>query len=151
VRGHYSEREICEICLAVRQRTLVQHDRLREFAILTICCLQEEEFAPVYVCMDSLCVLSSAPIPPAVCKATDALPVTTSTFARLRRTCSTARSPQMVAESGCYSTECCDEELVFDSGDRFLRCPRCQYLCEWEYEYELLTPEDLEQFNGNAA
>ena len=61
------------------------------------------------------------------------------------------KTGQTVAELGLYSTECCDEELTFDVGDTFSRCPRCQHLCEWEYEYELVIPEDVRQVNENAA
>ena len=61
------------------------------------------------------------------------------------------KTGQVVAERGLYSTECCDQELILDTSDTFSRCPRCQHLCEWEYEYELVIPEDAEQTNGVAA
>ena len=38
---------------------------------------------------------------------------------------------------GLYSNDCCDEELIFDEGDTFWRCPRCQHLCLWELESQI--------------
>jgi hypothetical protein len=37
-----------------------------------------------------------------------------------------------VREAGLYASECCVEEVEFDAGDCFSRCPRCHKLCEWE-------------------
>jgi len=48
-----------------------------------------------------------------------------------------------VFDLGLYSTECCSEEHTFDVGDTFSRCPKCRALCEWEFQYELRTAEDL--------
>jgi hypothetical protein len=51
---------------------------------------------------------------------------------------------QTVDEPGLYSTECCSTELIFAAGDTFCRCPQCQHLCVWEFEYELVTSGDLD-------
>lgn len=70
--------------------------------------------------------------------------------------CAKARSEvfmktgQTVEELGLYSTECCSAELVFDVGDTFSHCPRCQQLCKWEYEDEFVGV-DPERLNGTAA
>jgi hypothetical protein len=61
------------------------------------------------------------------------------------------KTGQTVAEHGLYSTECCGTELFFDVGDTFSRCPKCQGLCEWEYEDEPVTANDLERLNGKGA
>jgi len=61
------------------------------------------------------------------------------------------KTGQTVAELGLYSTECCSTELIFDVGDTFSRCPRCQHLCQWEYEDQLVTLEDLERLTEMAA
>jgi len=37
-----------------------------------------------------------------------------------------------VRESGLYSSDCCEQELLFTENDSFRRCPRCSRLCEWE-------------------
>ena len=37
-----------------------------------------------------------------------------------------------VRESGLYSSDCCEQELLFVENDSFPRCPRCSRLCEWE-------------------
>jgi hypothetical protein len=56
-----------------------------------------------------------------------------------------------VTELGLYASDCCDMELIFDAGDRFVRCPRCSRLCVWEFEEELFTQEEWERMNGIAA
>lgn len=61
------------------------------------------------------------------------------------------KTGRTVAILGLYSTECCSTELIFDLADTFSRCPQCQHLCEWEYEQELVTLEDLDRLNGRAA
>jgi len=42
------------------------------------------------------------------------------------------KTSQNVFELGLYASECCGEELIFDTGDTFWRCPQCQHLCDWE-------------------
>ena len=42
-----------------------------------------------------------------------------------------------VSELGLYTNDCCGEELIFDTGDTFWRCPRCQHLCLWELESKI--------------
>ena len=56
-----------------------------------------------------------------------------------------------VTELGLYLSACCDMELIFDAGDQFVRCPRCNGLCVWEFEEELVTQEEMERMNGIAA
>jgi len=61
------------------------------------------------------------------------------------------KTGKTVDEPGLYSTECCSQEVTFDVGDMFSRCPQCMHLCEWEFEDELVTTEDVERLNGSAA
>ena len=61
------------------------------------------------------------------------------------------KTGQSVEELGLYSSEYCNEELIFVIGDAFARCPRCQHLCVWELEDEIVTAEELERENGMAA
>ena len=42
------------------------------------------------------------------------------------------KTGQDVRESGVYSSDCCEQELLFAENDSFRRCPRCSHLCEWE-------------------
>jgi len=37
-----------------------------------------------------------------------------------------------VQELWLYASDCCLQEVLFDSGESFSRCPRCSNLCEWE-------------------
>ena len=53
------------------------------------------------------------------------------------------RTDEMVSELGLYRSKCCSEELIFDVGDDFGRCPKCQSLCDWQLEDELISHEEL--------
>jgi hypothetical protein len=61
------------------------------------------------------------------------------------------RTGETVMDLGLYATECCSEELIFDTGDQFGKCPKCQGLCIWEQEEELVTLDEFERLNGTAA
>jgi hypothetical protein len=61
------------------------------------------------------------------------------------------RTGQTLTDLGLYATECCSEELIFDMGDQFAKCPRCQKLCIWEEEEEIVSIDEFEQMNGAAA
>lgn len=37
-----------------------------------------------------------------------------------------------VQEMWLYASDCCLQEVLFDSGECFSRCPRCSSLCDWE-------------------
>ena len=56
-----------------------------------------------------------------------------------------------VTDLGLYDTECCSEELIFDTGDQFTKCPKCQKLCIWEMEEEIVSQDEFERINGVAA
>jgi hypothetical protein len=61
------------------------------------------------------------------------------------------RTSEDVRELGLYSSECCGEELVFEVDDTFTRCPKCEGLCLWELEANLVRPEELEAETRIAA
>jgi hypothetical protein len=46
---------------------------------------------------------------------------------------------------GLYSNDCCNEELIFDEGDTFWRCPRCSSLCRWELAEGITRDTDVLQ------
>lgn len=47
------------------------------------------------------------------------------------------RTSEDVHEFGLYLNDCCSEELIFDQGATFWRCPKCQRLCSWELESKI--------------
>ena len=47
-------------------------------------------------------------------------------------------------ELGLYICDCCDQELIFDIGDTFCRCPRCMSLCNWELQASITRLDNLE-------
>ncbi len=40
---------------------------------------------------------------------------------------------------GLYSSECCDCEVIFETGQTLTRCPRCGALTVWEITDEPAT------------
>jgi len=61
------------------------------------------------------------------------------------------KTGETVETLGLYSTDCCNMELIFAVGDTFVRCPRCENLCKWELEDEIVNVKDLEGNSQIAA
>jgi len=56
------------------------------------------------------------------------------------------KTSEDVHELGLYSNGCCDQELIFDAGDTFSRCPRCHRLCDWELKSKITNEAELDRF-----
>ena len=54
------------------------------------------------------------------------------------------KTSENVRELGLYISDCCNQDLIFDVGDTFCRCPKCMGLCEWELESSITPIEALE-------
>ena len=54
------------------------------------------------------------------------------------------RISEDVLDLGLYTSDCCSQELIFDTGDTFCRCPRCENLCRWELESRITPIDSLE-------
>jgi hypothetical protein len=52
------------------------------------------------------------------------------------------RTAEDVHELGLYANDCCSEELIYDKGDTFWRCPRCRHLCTWELQAKITKEPD---------
>ncbi len=61
------------------------------------------------------------------------------------------KTSQIAPELGLYASGCCNVELIFDKGDTFCRCPRCEHLCEWDLLESLVMPEEIEEYAIEAA
>jgi hypothetical protein len=61
------------------------------------------------------------------------------------------RTGETVTDLGLYATECCSEEVIFDTGDQFGQCPKCQKLAIWEMEEEIASIDEFEHMNAAAA
>ena len=48
------------------------------------------------------------------------------------------KTSEDVLESGLYMNDCCGQQLIFDLGDTFCRCPKCQRLSDWELESKIV-------------
>ena len=55
------------------------------------------------------------------------------------------KTGEIARELGLYASQCCNAELIFDTGDTFLRCPQCSYLCAWEMEEEIVSQDEFER------
>jgi hypothetical protein len=58
---------------------------------------------------------------------------------------SAIRTSEDARELGLYVNDCCEQELIFDKGDTFWRCPRCHHLCSWVLESKITRDADLER------
>jgi hypothetical protein len=54
------------------------------------------------------------------------------------------RTSEDVLELGLYTSDCCNQELIFDVGDTFCRCPTCESLCNWQLESRITPIDALE-------
>jgi hypothetical protein len=64
------------------------------------------------------------------------------------------KTSETVLGLALYVNDCCGEELIFDSGDTFCRCPKCKHLCMWEPVEPLVrwnAPEHLEEWEEVVA
>ena len=51
------------------------------------------------------------------------------------------RTSETVEHLGLYTSDCCNQELIFDIGDTFCRCPQCHSLCDWELGEEIVPTD----------
>ena len=61
------------------------------------------------------------------------------------------KTSDQAGELGLYASDCCGEELIFDDGDTFFRCPSCHKLCEWEFVETVVSYEAFERDGREAA
>lgn len=61
------------------------------------------------------------------------------------------RTSEDVRNLGVYASECCGEEMIFETGDTFCRCPRCHRLCQWGLIKTLVTAAQFEDLETKAA
>lgn len=54
------------------------------------------------------------------------------------------RTSENVLELELYICDCCNQELIFDIGDKLCRCPGCKSLCNWELEARITRIDDRE-------
>ena len=52
------------------------------------------------------------------------------------------KTGENVFETGLYASDCCLQEILFEAGDSFSRCPRCASLSIWE-TVEIAALEEL--------
>ena len=54
------------------------------------------------------------------------------------------KTAKRVQQLALYSTDCCGEESLFDAGDVFSRCPRCEVFCSWNFVEKVISWRELE-------
>ena len=55
------------------------------------------------------------------------------------------KTAEKVRNLGLYASTCCLDEVVFDAGDQFSRCPKCEKLCSWEFVEKVFSWLELEE------
>jgi hypothetical protein len=58
------------------------------------------------------------------------------------------RTGETVTDLGLYISECCGEEVIFDTGDQLAKCSACSAPCSWELEEEIIS---LDEFKHRTA
>jgi hypothetical protein len=61
------------------------------------------------------------------------------------------KTTERVRQLALYASDCCLDEALFDRGDRFSRCPKCERLCGWELVEEVFSWLDLQDLESQAA
>jgi hypothetical protein len=64
---------------------------------------------------------------------------------------STMKTSETVREAGFYSSDCCNEERYFDTGDTFWRCPKCMRLCVWEPIESRVYADEIQVIENRVA
>lgn len=55
------------------------------------------------------------------------------------------KTTERVGQLALYASSCCMDESVFDTDDRFSRCPKCSRLCSWEMVERVVSWQELEE------
>ena len=61
------------------------------------------------------------------------------------------KTAEPVRQLALYASACCAEEILFQVNDRFSRCPKCERLCFWELLEEVVSWQDMHNFELEAA
>jgi hypothetical protein len=79
-------------------------------------------------------------------------------FLNWAMTCDTAnervvrmKTAEPVRKLALYASACCNEELLFYRNDSFSRCPKCRRLCFWKIVEEVVSWEEMNNFESEAA
>jgi len=56
-----------------------------------------------------------------------------------------------VRQLALYASTCCNDELLFLPNDSFSRCPKCKSLCFWKIAEEVVSWEEINDFESEAA
>lgn len=60
------------------------------------------------------------------------------------------KTGENVFETGLYASDCCLQEILFEAGDSFSRCPRCANLSVWE-TVEIAALEKLQVLKKSSG
>ena len=61
------------------------------------------------------------------------------------------KTGQDARELALYASDCCDYEMIFDKGDSFCRCPKCERVCEWDLVETVIARNEIDQPEPKAA
>jgi hypothetical protein len=61
------------------------------------------------------------------------------------------KTAERVHKLALYASDCCGDEVVFDTSDYFCRCPKCDQLCHWDLVERVFSWEEMEDLEPHAA
>jgi hypothetical protein len=61
------------------------------------------------------------------------------------------KTAERVRGLGLYASSCCNDEAIFDITDLFSRCPKCERLCDWVLVERVISWQELEDLETQAA
>ena len=61
------------------------------------------------------------------------------------------KTAEPVRQLALYASACCNEEILFYINDQFSRCPKCARLCFWKLLEEVVSWQDMDKLELEAA
>jgi len=61
------------------------------------------------------------------------------------------KTAEPVRQLALYASACCTEEILFFVNDQFSRCPKCKRLCFWKLQEEVVSWQDMDKLELQAA
>jgi len=63
----------------------------------------------------------------------------------------TMKTSERVRQLALYASACCMDEVLYDVNDSFMRCPKCERLCRWDFVEQVYSWQDLDDLELKAA
>ena len=61
------------------------------------------------------------------------------------------KTAEPVRQLALYASACCNDQLLFYVNDQFTRCQKCQRSCFWKIEEEVVSWQEMDNLELEAA